>query len=140
MAAGRTHHEGGCYCGAIRYRISGEPTFSAHCHCRSCQRALGGAFVTWAVVALKNFEVVRGVIKTCEKTKGIHRGFCGDCGTTLTYAAKNEVEGEDWSKDAWFTAASLDDPAIVTPKNHVYVSHKQPWITLNDGLPCFEKF
>lgn len=31
--------EGGCMCSAIRYRISGQPTNSMVCHCRSCRRA-----------------------------------------------------------------------------------------------------
>ena len=140
MTGDRADFEGGCYCGAVRYRISGLPTWSGHCHCRSCQRALGGAFVTWAKVAASDFAVTQGAIKLCEKVPGIRRGFCGDCGTTLTYAAEMEVEGQDWSADAWFSAASLDDPAIAEPATHVFVSHQQPWIKLADGLPCFEEF
>ena len=132
--------EGGCYCGAVRYQIAGPPTWSSHCHCRSCQIALGGAFVTWAKVAAEDFTVTKGKIKVFEKTIGIKRGFCGDCGTTLTYAAESEVEGQDWSADAWFSATTLDDPAIAEPKNHVFVSHQQPWINLSDELPTFSEF
>jgi len=133
-------HEGGCYCGAVRYRIDGPPAWSGHCHCRSCQRALGGAFVTWAKVSAANFSVVKGREKVCEMTPGIKRGFCGDCGTTLTYSAEQDVDGQDWRTDAWFAAATLDDPSIAVPKTHVYVSHQQPWIKLDDGLPAFPKF
>ncbi|MGI9370813.1 MAG: GFA family protein [Ruegeria sp.] len=133
-------HQGGCYCGTVRYQITARPEFSAHCHCRSCQLALGGAFVTWAKVPAPEFQVTKGAIKTCSKTSGITRGFCGDCGTTLTYAAGHEVEGQDWSKDAWFAAVTLDDPSIVAPQNHVFVSHKQPWITLPEGAPAFDTF
>ena len=133
-------HEGGCYCGAVRYRIVGEPVWSGHCHCRSCQKALGGAFVTWAKVAAPNFEVVNGAIKQCSLSQGVERGFCGDCGTTLTYGATVEVDGQDWSGDAWFAAATLDDPSICSPATHVFVSHRQPWIKLDDNLPTFEEF
>lgn len=131
---------GGCYCGSVRYQISGPPTWSGHCHCRSCQLALGGGFVTWAKVAAEDFAVTQGHIKKIEKSPGISRGFCGDCGTTLTYAAETEVEGQDWSADAWFAAATLDDPSIAEPKTHVFVSHRQPWIRLADDLPTFEEF
>ncbi len=132
--------EGGCYCGAIRYQISGVPVWSAHCHCRSCQMALGGAFVTWAKVAAEDFTVIKGEVRQIEKTPGIIRGFCKDCGTTLTYAAESEVEGQDWSADAWFAAATLDDPSIAEPKTHVFVSHQQPWVKLADDLPIFQEF
>lgn len=132
--------EGGCYCGAIRYRISGRPVWSAHCHCRSCQMALGAAFATWAKVAAENFAVTKGSIRLIEKNPGISRGFCGDCGTTLTYAAEGEVDGQDWSADAWFAATTLDDPSIAEPKTHVFVSNQQPWIKLADGLPTHQEF
>ena len=88
--------EGGCYCGAVRYGVSVAPTYAAHCHCRSCQLALGGAFVTWAKVPAEEFSFIQGQVKTCEKTPGIRRGFCRDCGTTLTYAAEQEVEGQEF--------------------------------------------
>ena len=131
---------GGCYCGAVRYQIVGPPAWSGHCHCRSCQLALGGAFVTWAKVAVDDFIVTKGEIRFFLKTPGIKRGFCGDCGTTLTYAAENKVEGQNWSADAWFSAATLDDPSIAKPKTHVFVSHQQPWIKFADELPTFPEF
>ncbi len=132
--------QGGCYCGAVRYQIATLPVWSGHCHCRSCQMALGGAFATWAKVAAEDFAVIKGEIQHIEKTSGIRRGFCRDCGTTLTYAALNEVEGQDWSADAWFSAVTLDDPSIAQPKAHIFVSHQQPWIKLDDGLPTFPEF
>jgi hypothetical protein len=140
MTEGKERFEGGCYCGAVRYEIAGRPAWAGHCHCRSCQLALGGAFVTWTKVAAENFAVTKGKIKVCEKSPGIKRGFCGDCGTTLTYAAEQEVDGQNWRADAWFSAATLDDPSIASPKAHVYVSHQQPWIKLADDLPTFPEF
>jgi hypothetical protein len=140
MTDGKERFEGGCYCGAIRYEIAGRPAWAGHCHCRSCQLALGGAFVTWAKVAAEDFALTKGKFKVCEKSPGIKRGFCGDCGTTLTYAVEQEVDGQDWRADAWFSAATLDDPSIASPKTHVYVSHQQPWIKLADDLPTFSEF
>lgn len=140
MNEAKEKFEGGCYCGAVRYEIDGPPVWAGHCHCRSCQLALGGAFVTWAKVAAEHFAVTRGKIKCCERSPGITRGFCGDCGTTLTYAAEQEVDGQDWRADAWFSASTLDDPSIAVPKAHVYVSHQQPWIKLADDLPTFPEF
>ncbi len=102
--------------------------------------AMGAAFATWARVPAEDFTFTNGAIKTIEKSSGIKRGFCGDCGTTLTYAAEGEVDGQDWSADAWFSAITLDDPSIVSPKSHVFTSHQQPWIKLDDDLPTFSEF
>jgi hypothetical protein len=140
MSDAAEKHEGGCLCGAVRYEILGTPEWSAHCHCRSCQKALGAAFATWCKVKGDNFKMTKGQIKLCETSPGVKRGFCGTCGTSLTYYAKQEVGGQNWQGDAWFAAASLDDPAIAEPKTHVYVSNQQPWIKLDDGLPTFPEF
>jgi hypothetical protein len=37
--------EGGCLCGAIRYRVSGKPANTMICHCRTCRRAAGSPVV-----------------------------------------------------------------------------------------------
>ncbi len=133
-------HEGGCFCGAVRYAFRGPPEWSAHCHCRSCQWATGAGFATWCATAKSNFEVTAGRIKVAETSPGIERGFCGDCGTSLTYMARRVLEGQDWTDQAWFLAPTLDDPSIAAPSGHVYVSHQQPWVKLDDGLPRFEEF
>src|SRR5207253_10757975 len=39
---------GGCFCGAIRYRVTAVPRDVAHCHCRICRRTTASPFVTWA--------------------------------------------------------------------------------------------
>ena len=66
-------HEGGCFCGAVRYTVHGAPTYSAHCHCRSCQRAIGAGFATWSGVKLENFEVTKGQITIHESSPGVRR-------------------------------------------------------------------
>ena len=48
--------EGGCLCGAIRYRVSGEAVAATLCHCRSCRRASGGTNVAWAVFDKSELE------------------------------------------------------------------------------------
>ena len=133
-------HEGGCLCGAIRYIVQGFPESSNHCHCRSCQRAVGAAFATWCAAKTENFKVTKGEIKICETSPGVERGFCSNCGTSLTYIATGEMSGQDWTRKIWFLAPTLDDPSIALPTSHVYVSHQQPWVKLNDGLPTFEKY
>lgn len=128
-------HHGGCLCGAVRYRLRGPLEYSAHCHCRSCQKAVGAAFTTWAGVKKENFEVTKGRIKVCATSPGVARGFCETCGTSLTYVAE-----QGWPGLVSVLAPTLDDPAAATPTAHVYVAHRIPWVRLDDGLPTFEQF
>ena len=37
-------HQGGCFCGKLRYETVGEPVRTAVCHCRYCQLRTGTAF------------------------------------------------------------------------------------------------
>jgi len=126
-------HEGGCLCGATRYVLRGDPTYSAHCHCRSCQRAIGAGFVTWVGVKPGNFEVTKGEITFCATSPGVRRGFCGRCGSSLTFA------GDGWT-DIGVTAASLDDPTAAKPTSNVYLDHQQPWAVIDDSLKKYDQF
>lgn len=127
--------EGGCFCAAVRYRLHGGPDWSAHCHCRSCQRATGAAFTTWVGVKSESFEITAGVLAICATSPGVERGFCGRCGTSLTYVAK-----ERWPGQVSVLAPTLDEPAVATPTVHVYVAHRLPWIKLADGLPIRDNY
>ncbi|NIP70164.1 MAG: hypothetical protein GTO04_13590, partial [Planctomycetales bacterium] len=104
MTGENEKNEGGCLCGAVRYIFGGQLDWSAHCHCRSCQKAAGAGFATWCAVKAENFKVTRGQIKICETSPGVERGFCGNCGTSLTYVAKGEWSGQDWTAQVWFLA------------------------------------
>ena len=123
--------EGGCLCGAVRYALHGEPTYAGHCHCRSCQRAIGAGFVTWVGVRPRDFEITRGEIARCETSPGVHRGFCGRCGTSLTF------EGEGWD-DIGVTAATLDEPALARPASNVHLATRQPWVVIDESLRSYD--
>lgn len=128
-------HQGGCLCGAVRYTLRGAPSWSAHCHCRSCQKATGAAFTTWVGLKKENFEVTKGQLAVCNTSPGVERGFCARCGTSLTYVAE-----EGWPGQVSVLAPTLDNPGIASPTAHVYVEHQLPWVKLDDGLPKHEQF
>ncbi len=133
MADSSQVHAGGCLCGTVRYTVHGAPEYSAHCHCRSCQKAAGAGFVTWSGFAPKNFSVTEGEITICATSQGVQRGFCGRCGSSLTYS------GEGWDTIG-ITSATLDDPAIAKPTGNVYLAHQLPWVVLDDDLKTYERF
>ncbi len=125
-------HEGGCLCGAVRYAFYGDSTYAGNCHCPSCQRAVGAGFVTWVGAKPENFEVTTGQITYCETSPGVQRGFCGRCGSSLTYT------GEGYT-DVGITAATLDDPTIAKPESNVYLDAKQPWVMIDESLRRYDK-
>lgn len=133
MADKIDHHDGGCMCGAVRYRMHGPFTYSAHCHCRSCQRAIGAGITTWSAVKPENFEVTKGEITIYQSSPGMDRGFCNKCGTSLTGG------GDNWD-DIAIASATLDDPSAAEPTTNVYIDHQQPWIVLDEDLKKFAKF
>lgn len=53
-------HEGGCVCGAVRYRVRNKPVRTTACHCSFCQRRTGSAFGIGAYFREQDVEIVRG--------------------------------------------------------------------------------
>jgi len=122
-------YEGGCLCGNVRYRASGEVTNLSYCHCRSCRGASGAPFVAWGTFALAQFEIVKGSPTTNRSSKHVERRFCGQCGTALTYLHAMRPEQID------VTLATLDDAGDLEPLAHIWISQKLPWVLVADGLP-----
>ena len=52
--------EGGCACGAVRYRLESDPLFTHCCHCLNCQRQTGSAFVINLLIEADRVELLAG--------------------------------------------------------------------------------
>ena len=85
--------DGGCLCGAIRYRLSGKPTNTMICHCQSCRRAAGSPVVAWLTFAAADFQFCKGQPVEFSSSPPVRRSFCGSCGTPLTYAHQDSPAG-----------------------------------------------
>jgi hypothetical protein len=122
-------YEGGCLCGSVRYRASGEAINPCYCHCRSCRGSCGAPSVAWATFRTERVELLRGAPTSRRSSRHVTRTFCGRCGTALTYANDKRPEQID------VTLASLDDAGELRPLAHIWFSHKLPWVEVADGLP-----
>ena len=125
--------DGGCLCGAVRYRASGAAYGITHCHCRSCRRASGAPFVTWAGVDRDKFTFVQGRPVSFASSKHVIRTFCGACGTSLTYQRADSPGSID------ITVSSMDDPEALKPEDHTWIESRLSWISLNDRLPQYPR-
>ncbi|MBD2092451.1 GFA family protein [Microcoleus sp. FACHB-1515] len=126
---------GGCLCGAVRYRVTGEPKAIAHCHCRICQRSSGAAFVTWATYAPEQVEWTQGKLKIFASSENADRGFCPNCGTPIAFFTFENRSDRRELSEIDLTVCSLDRPDSLAPQFHIWTSSQRKWIHLHDLLP-----
>jgi hypothetical protein len=119
--------EGGCLCGAVRFKAEGEPLNVRICHCRTCQRAMGSPFFARAVFDQRALTV-EGDTARYASSEMVDRVFCTMCGTRLFSWRKNPAI-------AGVALAAFDDRNAFAPTEHGWVSDKMDWVRLDDGLP-----
>jgi hypothetical protein len=131
--------EGGCGCGAVRYRLTDDPFIVHNCHCHLCQRQTGTGSAVNAFIEADRLEHLSGELSESEfatgsgATQRVVR--CANCSTPL------------WSfyprlgrKVAAVRVGTLDDPSVAAPDVAIYVADKPAWAPLPDGIPTFEEF
>jgi hypothetical protein len=121
--------EGGCLCGAVRFKAEGEPINVRICHCRNCQKAMGSPFFARALFP-QNVLKVEGETARYASSERLDRVFCKACGTRLFAWRKNGTA-------AGVALAVFDDRNAFAPSEHIWVSEKMDWVRLDDGLPQF---
>ncbi|WP_437655637.1 GFA family protein [Sorangium sp. So ce1182] len=119
---------GGCQCGRVRYRAEAVAGRTGYCHCRKCQRAFGNVFAVLTSVRRESLEWRGGEPTYFASSPLARRGFCGACGTPLTF----EYPGSDVVEVA---VGSMDDPGLVRPASHSGIESQVAWLVLDDGLP-----
>lgn len=121
---------GGCQCGAVRFRIEGELGEASICHCRMCQKATGGLFGPYVGAPAGQVIWTRGEPKRFQSSNKVHRGFCGDCGTPLTY--------EYGHRDVGLAIGALDRPGEARPVVQLASPARVPYFDDLPGLPVHE--
>jgi hypothetical protein len=111
---------GGCQCGAVRYALFEVPVSSV-CHCRMCQKAVGGPFAALSKLPLAQFAWTRGTPGKFQSSSAAERHFCAACGTPLTF---HFLDGDAIE----VTTGSLDRPAQVPATKNFGVEGRLPWI------------
>jgi hypothetical protein len=122
--------EGGCLCGAVRYRAEGQARDATLCHCRTCRKAAGSPVVAWVTFPANGFTFVSGKPAEYRSSAKVIRTFCGSCGTPLTYRHTAFPSAVD------VTTCSLDDPESFAPADHTFLSHRLRWVHINESLPA----
>ena len=76
--------EGGCICGAVRFVATGQPKWVAWCHCESCRKHSGAPVSVFVAFEHAYYTVTKGEITKFNSSPRTRRGFCAQCGSTLT--------------------------------------------------------
>jgi hypothetical protein len=120
-------YEGRCFCGEVRFTVTGEPVAMGYCHCESCRHWSAGpvnAFSLWKPEAL---AVTGGAerIGTYNKTPISYRKWCTNCGGHLFSAHP--------------TMGLVDIYAAMIPglafEPGVHVNYQETVLHIHDGKP-----
>jgi hypothetical protein len=130
--------DGGCACGAVRYRLTSDPMFVHCCHCRDCQQQTGGAFAVNALIETDRIELTEGRPEPVSlptdsgRPHDVYR--CEACATALwsDYGRRPAMR--------FVRATTLDDRGALSPDVHIFTRTKLPWVGLPAEVPAFDVY
>lgn len=123
--------QGGCLCGALRYRFEGNPKSAVNCHCSMCRRHSGAAFLSYIAVDRRDFALESGALKGYRSSDDAVRSHCAECGSPLTFVFDSDPDS------VWVTVGSLDEPNDVPPTEDWFVNDKVHWIPRDEALKAW---
>ena len=130
--------QGGCSCGAVRYRLTDAPMVVHCCHCSWCQTETGSAFVINAVIERDRLQVEgepEAVMTPSASGKGQKIARCPIC----KVAVWSNYPGAGPAV-RFVRVGTMDDPNQCPPDVHIFTSTKLPWVLLPEGVPAYEEF
>jgi hypothetical protein len=131
-------HEGGCLCGAVRFRTKAQPERTVACHCTFCQRRTGSVLGLYAYfkegdVELNGAPLTKYEHRSDESGRWLRIEFCPSCGTPVTHTAELRPGLRGMS------AGAFDDPKWFRVERHIWLRSKHPWFAPPAGVDTFEK-
>ncbi len=126
-------YEGGCLCGAIRYKSTAAPVRCVICHCEYCRKHSGAPCLSFVHFPIKAFTWLTKEPRKYQSSRFAERGFCPECGSTLSM--HEEVLGDR----VQIALGSLDNPGRVEPQDHVWTQSQISWFEVEDELPRFQR-
>ena len=127
-------YAGGCFCNAIKFTVTADTFWSILCYCNSCKKISGAPVVAWAGFSKNQITWTGEQICEFSSSKGVKRGFCKKCGTTLTYC------GEEFGIDKIFiTTVAFKNPNLFPPTEQIFTSENLNWMHLDNKILKYDK-
>jgi hypothetical protein len=129
--------DGGCDCGAVRYRLEDRPLIVHCCHCRWCQRETGASFALNAMIESDRVTTLKGGPECVPTPSASGRGQkifrCPSCRLALwSHYSSDKVK--------FVRVGTLDDPDLLPPDVHIFTSTKQPWVVIPPRALAVEEY
>ena len=132
-------YEGGCTCGAVRYRMETRPIVVHCCHCCWCQRETGASYALNAIIEADRVTLLQGnpemVLTPSNSGKGQSICRCPECHIALW----SNYSGAG-NKLHFVRVGTLDEAYRLPPDLHIFTASKQPWVVIPDGQLAFEEY
>ena len=127
---------GSCQCGGVKYKLLEAPLFIAACHCRECQKLSTSAFSITAMVNASSVEF-EGEMQDWSRPAASGNvsaaKFCPTCGNRIYHFNPNEPD------KLKLKPTNLSDTSIIKPTIHIWVSEKQDWYQIPEGVKVFKE-
>lgn len=111
-------YSGGCACGKVRFRVTGQPRRVGLCHCMTCRKAHATAFNPFAVFNRQDVEL-QGELKDWESSPGYSRRFCPVCGSRVASVRDTEIE---------LSLGSFDSTNVLAPRYETWIIRREGWL------------
>ena len=124
---------GECFCGDIRYEISGILRDARSCHCSRCRKAFSAQASAYALVNAAEFTWVSGedLLTSYVGKQGFGLQFCSRCGSTLCGIFNGIIHG--------VTLGCINGDPEIEIGQHIFVASKASWEVIPDGVTTFEE-
>lgn len=132
-----SQYEASCFCGDVKFTLTGNPEAMAYCHCASCRKWSAGPVSAFTLWKPSSIEITQGRDKIAgfnknpesgEETVVSHRVWCKTCGGHVY--TEHPVMGV------------IDVPEVIIKdlifKPGFHVHYQETVHHMSDGLPKFK--
>ncbi|NKB77535.1 MAG: GFA family protein [Gammaproteobacteria bacterium] len=138
MTTSIKYEQGGCQCGAVRYRTTDRPIRAMACHCVTCKLRTGAPYGVGVYFEEKDVEFIQGEMSVYEfasDTSGrwIRNEFCHHCSTTLSWTLEMRPGLRAMA------GGTFDNPDWYRIESHIWTRSARSDMCYPDGMAVHER-
>ncbi|WP_208990275.1 GFA family protein [Pseudovibrio brasiliensis] len=126
---------GRCMCGAVSYKIDGDPVVTAQCHCEECRRTSGTGHSIGAMFRVDQVKISGDLgeyVYTSANGSQVTKAFCPNCGSPIYGCNTNAPDHMTLPLGSMDNAEDLEVQVVIFNRD------KQHWDTLPETTAIFE--